>query len=199
MQSTQPSGTVDTGLAVLVMLARYHQVAVDSSQLRHHFGTHEKPFEQSEIIRAARHLNLKCRALRASWDKLGSISLPAIAETNDGNYVVLAKASQDEVLIQDPLSNAPETLSKEQFEERWNGALVLVSKRSLLPGGNDKFDISWFIPAILKYKHLLRDVIVASFFIQLFALITVLAFPIPWIKYEIFNFICTFAWDRWLR
>ena len=178
MQNYQPSGKVDTGLAVLVMLARYHQVAADSSQLRHHFGTHENPFQKSEILRAARHLKLKARALNARWEKLSSISLPAIAETTDGGYVVLAKASDDEVLIQDPLAKAPETLTKDQFLERWSGGLILVSKRSLLPGGGDKFDISWFIPAILKYKHLLRDVIIASFFIQLFALITPLFFQV---------------------
>ncbi len=56
--------------------------------------------------------------------------------------------------------------------------MVLITKRALLPGASGKFDISWFIPAILKYKHLLRDVILASFFIQLFALVTPLFFQV---------------------
>lgn len=41
-----------------------------------------------------------------------------------------------------------------------------------------KFDISWFIPAIIKHKKLLTEVLVASFFIQLFALITPLFFQV---------------------
>ena len=178
MQSTQPPGKVDTGLAALVMLARYHQVAADSNQLRHHFGTHERPFQRAEILRASRHLKLKSRALTSRWDKLAYVSLPAIAQTKDGDFVLLAKVSEEEVLVQDPRANAPETLTKDEFLERWSGGLILVSKRSILPGGNDRFDISWFIPAILKYKHLLRDVIIASFFIQLFALITPLFFQV---------------------
>ncbi|MDK9557905.1 type I secretion system permease/ATPase [Marinobacter sp. M216] len=169
---------MDSGLAALVFVARYHQVAADSDQLRHHFGTHERPFQRSEILRAARHLKLKTSALRTHWDRLGSINLPAIAETEEGRFVILAKAAGEEVLIQDPLARAPETLAKSEFLERWNGNIILMSKRSLLLGGKQKFDISWFIPAILKYKHLLRDVIVASFFIQLFALITPLFFQV---------------------
>ncbi|WP_255374977.1 ABC transporter transmembrane domain-containing protein, partial [Oleiphilus sp. HI0117] len=52
------------------------------------------------------------------------------------------------------------------------------TRRSLLPGMNGKFDISWFIPAIIKYKKILMQVLVASFFIQLFALITPLFFQV---------------------
>lgn len=178
MQSVPPTGKVDTGLAALVMLARFHQVAVDSSQLRHHFGSHDRSFQQSEIVRAARHLKLKVRALNTNWDKLTGIALPAIAELVSGQFVLVAKASDDEVLIQNPVEASPEKLSKDEFLERWSGGIILATKRSLLPGGGSKFDISWFIPAILKYKHLLRDVIIASFFIQLFALITPLFFQV---------------------
>lgn len=53
-----------------------------------------------------------------------------------------------------------------------------MTKRSVLPGMSGKFDISWFIPAILKYKKILLQVIVASFFIQLFALVTPLFFQV---------------------
>ena len=35
-----------------------------------------------------------------------------------------------------------------------------------------KFDFTWFIPAIVKYRTFLGEVLVASFFLQLFALLT---------------------------
>jgi len=44
--------------------------------------------------------------------------------------------------------------------------------------GQRRFDFSWFVPAILKYRRLLGEVLVASFFIQLFALITPLFFQV---------------------
>lgn len=177
-QDSKPSGQMDSGLSSLLILARFHQVAADHGQLNHQFGTRGEYFGHSEIVRAARHLKLKARPSSTQWDKLISLSLPAISESKDGSFFVVARIEGDEVLIQDPASSAPEKLAKEEFLERWSGKLILISKRSLLPGLDDKFDISWFIPAILKYKHLLRDVIIASFFIQLFALITPLFFQV---------------------
>ena len=41
-----------------------------------------------------------------------------------------------------------------------------------------RFDITWFLGAIHKYRHLLSEVLVASFFLQLFALISPLFFQI---------------------
>ncbi|ABC32765.1 ABC-type bacteriocin/lantibiotic exporters, contain an N-terminal double-glycine peptidase domain [Hahella chejuensis KCTC 2396] len=178
MSETNSTGRLDTGLAALVMLARFHQVAADPAQIQHHFGTHENAFTEQALIRASRHLKLKAKAFTSSWEKLAHIALPAIAATQDGHYVVLARAAEDKVLIQDPAGQGPQTLSKEEFMERWSGRLILITKRSVLPGMSGKFDISWFIPAILKYKSLLRDVIIASFFIQLFALITPLFFQV---------------------
>jgi subfamily B ATP-binding cassette protein HlyB/CyaB len=45
-------------------------------------------------------------------------------------------------------------------------------------GAARAFDISWFIPALVKYRRLLRDVLVASFFLQILALITPLFFQV---------------------
>jgi len=41
-----------------------------------------------------------------------------------------------------------------------------------------EFDIHWFIPALLKYRKLFKEVLIASLFIQLFALITPLFFQV---------------------
>ncbi|WP_256470511.1 type I secretion system permease/ATPase [Alkalimarinus coralli] len=170
--------SVDTGLACLIMVARFHQVAADPAQIHHQFGTHDKPLDETALIRATRHLKLKAKAVTARIDKLDKLTLPAIAEDQNGQYVVLARAGEGKVLIQDPLVGKPEMLSEEEFNERWSGRLLMVTRRSVLPGMTGKFDISWFVPAIIKYKKILGQVLIASFFIQLFALITPLFFQV---------------------
>ena len=44
------------------------------------------------------------------------------------------------------------------------------------PGGN--LTLTWFLPAILKYRKLLGEVVLTSFFLQLFALLTPLFFQV---------------------
>ena len=46
-------------------------------------------------------------------------------------------------------------------------------------GGEDRhFDITWFIPAIYKYRKLFGEVLLASLFVQLFALVTPIMFQV---------------------
>lgn len=177
--SQQDNAGMDTGCIALVMLARFHQIAADSQALQHQFGRSGQTFSDTDILRAASYLKLKAKAIKCRVDALTDITLPAIAKDTSGRYFILAQYSteQNKALIQEP-GGGPRTVSIEQLAEHWSGDLVLITKRSLLPGMTGKFDISWFIPAVIKHKKLLGEVLLASFFIQLFALITPLFFQV---------------------
>ena len=58
------------------------------------------------------------------------------------------------------------------------GTLLLATSRASLVGALAKFDFSWFIPAIVKYRKLLGEVLLVSLALQLFALITPLFFQV---------------------
>ncbi|MFM2056536.1 MAG: hypothetical protein RLY71_921 [Pseudomonadota bacterium] len=47
-----------------------------------------------------------------------------------------------------------------------------------MAGELSKFDFSWFIPAVVKYRRLLIEVLVVSLFLQMFALVTPLFFQV---------------------
>jgi ATP-binding cassette, subfamily B, bacterial HlyB/CyaB len=168
----------DSGLLCLVMLSRLHGMPADPGQLKHHYGQSQNHFTESEILRGAKSLGLKAKYISSSQERLSKTQLPVIAQHTDGHYFVLAQVEEDKVLIQDPLNQGPESLSLEGFQKRWNGQLILITRRAGILGEIKKFDFSWFVPAILKYKKLLAEVLLASFFIQIFALITPLFFQV---------------------
>jgi len=170
--------SLDTGLACLIIVARFLGVAADTGQLRHRFARAEVPLSSDDIVRASRHLGLKTRRISSSWGKLEKTPLPALAQKDDGHWVVLAKVDAEHILVQDPLEKRPLTLPRELFESSWNGSLILVTRRALLTDEKTLFGFRWFIPAILKYRKLFSEVLVASFFLQLFALITPLFFQV---------------------
>src|SRR5215510_6237525 len=60
----------------------------------------------------------------------------------------------------------------------WDGDLILMTRRAGLSDITRRFDISWLLGAIHKYRHLLSEVLVASFFLQLFALVSPLFFQV---------------------
>jgi subfamily B ATP-binding cassette protein HlyB/CyaB len=165
-------GVADTGLVCLLILARFYDLPADGAQLRHQFAQSGQVLSDTNLLRAAKHLGLKAGMLTANWNKLGGIPLPAMAKRSDGRYVVLAKLEGEKVLVQDPTEARPLILSREQFESAWTGQLLLFTKRANLRVKDLKFDFTWFIPAIVKYRKHLGEVLVASFFLQLFALLT---------------------------
>ena len=87
-------------LDALVTLLHFQGVAADREQIRHRLGTNK--IGASEIFRCAKDFGLKARAASTKWSRLAKMPLPAIATLRDGRFMVVAKASDDEVLVQAP-------------------------------------------------------------------------------------------------
>jgi ATP-binding cassette, subfamily B, bacterial HlyB/CyaB len=174
----EPSEPLDSGAACLVLLLRFFGMPGDVDSIRHEFGQSETPFETRDILRASRKLGLKSRAIKSGWDRLQKTSLPAIGEGKDGQFIILGQIAEDKILVQAPGVNRPLTLTREEFEEKWNGNVILATRRVPMLGKGGKFDITWFIPVLLRYKQLFSEVLIASFFLQIFALVSPLFFMV---------------------
>src|SRR5262245_40730652 len=166
----------DTGLVALVMVLRFLGVPADPEQIRHQFGG--APVGVPEMLRCAKQFEVKARAVTTTWKRLAKTPLPAIAGLRDGGFVVLGQASEDKVVVQAPQSSKPSLMTRAEFEAAWDGRLVLLTRRAALANLARRFDITWFLGAIYKYRRLLTEVLVASFFLQIFALVSPLFFQV---------------------
>jgi ATP-binding cassette, subfamily B, bacterial HlyB/CyaB len=168
--------STDSGLAVLVMLMRFQGVAVEPDQIAHRFG--RVPIGVNEMLRCAKDFRLKARVVKTNWARLTGSPLPAIGCLRGGGFLIVGKASEDQVLVSDPSLGRPEMLTRAAFEQRWDGRLVFMARRASLSDLTNRFGISWFATAIHKYRRLIGEVFVFSFFLQLFALISPLFFQV---------------------
>lgn len=98
--------------------------------------------------------------------------MPAIAEMKDGTFLIVGGVKDDGAMVQDPREGAVKNLTLAEFVGGWSGRMILIARRVTLMGRGSKFDISWFVPAVLKYRKLFTEALVASFFLQLAALVT---------------------------
>jgi ATP-binding cassette, subfamily B, bacterial HlyB/CyaB len=174
--NTDNSRGAEPGLAALVLLLRFHGVSADPEQIRHRFGGGSIGIP--EMLRCAKDLGLKARSRQLTWERLANMPLPGIVRLVDGNYLVVAKVGDDKALVQSPLSPRPNMMTRAEFEAVWDGHLVLMTRRAGLANLSRRFDITWFLGAIHKYRRLLGEVLVASFFLQLFALVSPLFFQV---------------------
>lgn len=176
--SLDESVEIDTGLACLVMLARFHGISASSEQLAHEFTPSGESFGKPELLLAAKQLGLKAQMSRCSIERLMHTPLPALAQDGAGKFFIIARVDQDKVLIHDPRVERPEVLSLLTLDARWSGELMLVRSQASLSGELSRFDFSWFVPSVIKYRKLLGEILLVSFVLQIFALITPLFFQV---------------------
>mgnify|MGYP003465863773 FL=1 len=177
-EKIESTANIDSGVACLVMLARFHNVAASTEHLGYLFSTQGQALGPAELLLAARKSGLKAKSVKTTIARLDRTPLPAIATDRDGGFFIIAKLDEGKALIQDPRASRPEVISLDQLQARWSGGLLLVRSESALPGENSRFDFTWFIPAIVKHRKLLGEIVVVSFVLQLFALVTPLFFQV---------------------
>ena len=168
----------DSGLDCLSLVARFHGVIADPAELRSRLGPAALPRDYPALHRAARVIGLKTRRVHKHFAQLPATPLPVLAITSAGEYVVIARASEEFALVLDPQEKTPREVARHTFEAGWSGEIVLVARSNTSLFSHQQFGFSWFYRAILKYRRLLAEVVVTSFFIQLFALITPLFFQV---------------------
>jgi subfamily B ATP-binding cassette protein HlyB/CyaB len=172
----------DPALACFVLLARFLGLPADPRQIAHERGKGEAPYTLEDLSRIAKQLGLVGRVRRCEAGDLHKMPLPAIAQLNDGDSAVILKLEDDSAepraLVQFGDRERPEVWTAQELRDRFAGRLLLMTSREKMAGASRPFDISWFIPALVKYRRPLRDVLIASFFMQLMGLVSPIFFQL---------------------
>jgi subfamily B ATP-binding cassette protein HlyB/CyaB len=164
-------------LSCLATLLRFHGLPMGADALSRELPGSDA-ITADDVVRLARQQDLKARRTTSSYDRLPAAPLPALAGGHDGSFFILGRCNEDKVLVHRGTGGAAEVMDKAQFEAIWDGTLVFVTRRATLSDFGRQFGISWFMRAIYKYRNLLSQVLLASFFLQIFALISPLFFQV---------------------
>lgn len=97
---------------------------------------------------------------------------------SDPNLAAAIAAPQAAPQAAQAMPSGPSIEPIDVFASHWTGELILITSRASLAGELAKFDFSWFIPALVKYRRLLGEVLLISFVLQLFGLVSPLFFQV---------------------
>jgi len=181
----------DSGIVCLSLLASYFRLPIDIDAVRHDLGLGGRAADREDIVRAAKRLKLKARLIHRTGKTLERVALPAIIQKRDGSFAVLAALSPGKVLMHDPLGGGVSELERGVFEAEWNGVAILVTRRAFVDGVARRFDFSWFIPEILRYRRIFGEILLGSFFVQLLGLISPIFFQLVIDKVLVHNGLTT--------
>ncbi len=173
----------DSGLIAICVIAAWYQVSADPVHLKRELALDEAEAGPDEIVRAAKLVGFKARVLRGiSLKRLLAAPRPAIGRRMDGRFVIVGSARDaDKMRIIDPITHVSSDISAEEALDQLEPTLILVQRRLVGPGrapNSVVFNLLWFLPSIWRYREPLAHVLLASLFVQLFALVTPLFFQV---------------------
>jgi subfamily B ATP-binding cassette protein HlyB/CyaB len=168
-----------TGLVALELVARMNQIPVDMRAIRRTYALPEDAdLAPAELLRILKHLGFHARLKALSIPNMvrHRYPLPAILLQKDGAYVVLLKlegtrsTSPDQAMVLDPrLGKNARTLSVDELNTGYSGRVIVLSHKKSI--SNLRFGFAWFLKEMMHYRQVMVEVMLGSFFVQIFALI----------------------------
>ena len=162
---------MNTGLLAFDLVARINRIDADIRAVTREFAIHGE-LSPEELLRIAKRFGFKAKLKNIPLASLlESYPLPAIAVRSTGTYQVLLKASPDrgQVLLFDPVEKKTLDQSAAEFE---GGVRQYVILRHKQVSSQVVFGFHWFLDEILKFKRIMGEVLIGSFVVQLFGLVT---------------------------
>ncbi len=163
--------TIDSGLACVALALRMLELPVDAKEMRRRIGVYD-PLTVSDMIRAAEEYGAKADQQRTTWERLLKLQFPVIAAMKDQHSIIVAGAEEGKILVRDPLEESTTVMTREEFNADWEGRVVLIARDSQMKREEKQFGFHWFLPGLLRQRGVLMQVLSASFFVQIFAMIT---------------------------
>ncbi len=163
------------------MIAGYYRIAAMPPQLASELALHGRPSMSEDLVRAAPRIGLKARVVGdITTRRLATIPTPAIVQLRTGRFVILAGLNAtNEARLVDPQAFAEKRVPLDQLLDEVNPLAILVQRRfhgaGVDPAGSG---FRWFLPSVWRYRRPLGHVLLASLFVQTFALATPLFFQL---------------------
>lgn len=172
-QEQQHKPQVNSGLISLEIVARINNTDIDMRSVVREYGISTADIEPEEIIRIAKNKGFKVKKKNF---KLSDITekypLPAILRLKDNSYIVLLAIKRDEnkVLTLTPLEKHPVSHDINELQSQMTDYVIILSHKN--SNSDVKFGFKWFFNEIFKYKKIIGQVLLGSFVVQLFGLVT---------------------------
>ncbi|MCW2276589.1 ABC-type bacteriocin/lantibiotic exporter with double-glycine peptidase domain, partial [Rhodoblastus acidophilus] len=172
-QAPEAAAPRHSGLRALCSIAAYYRIAADPNHLVKELAIEAGEEAPNELVRAAVRMDLKARVIEnPSPERLASAPVPALLRLKNGSWCVYAGVTAANLArIADPATRIQRELPLNDLVAEIDPLLVLVARRFRGAGVDPKnFGFHWFAPSLWRYRKPLIHVLIASFFVQLFAL-----------------------------
>jgi len=163
-------GPLDAALACFQMLSQHLSVPFRRDVVRRVLNNQMQRTGNISLQTCggiAELLGLSAQLINVPANAMGRLQTPALVRWQD-SFAILYEMSEKEWVLAVPETGI-QRLKPASFIENWGEEQVLLLQPTKHTP-QQRFNLSWFLPSLLRYRKVLIEVFVASFFVQLFAL-----------------------------
>ena len=165
-------GPLESPIAAFPMLSEHLQLPFRRDLLRRVYGDQVARHGEASLALAgalAESIGLQTQLLEMRGDALVQLSPPLLIRWGDG-LAVIYRCDRHHLVLGIPAVGNQE-LSQADFREQWGdrGEVLTLRVNELTP--RRRFGFRWFLPALRQHRIVLLEVLLASFFVQLFGLV----------------------------
>lgn len=164
-------GELDGGMACFQMLCEHMNLPFRRDVVRRVLAAQ---LDRSEILSldvcgaVSELMGLTAQLIMIPAQAIARVEAPAMVRWQD-QLVILYSVTEKEMVVAVP-DRGIRKMKPSDFTDSWGeqGEVLLLKTTKQSP--QKRFNLKWFLPSIQKHKRVLIEVLIASFFVQLFAL-----------------------------
>ncbi len=163
---------IQTGLIAFELVCKLNNINIDLRSIVRENGITDDEISKEELLLIAKNAEFKAKIKILELVKLEKYPLPAIFILRNKTFGVILKADFNEkkALIFIPEEKNVREVSFDEMDNLGTGEIIVLSHK--LMNEQIKFGFKWFFIEIMKYKRIIAEVMLGSFVVQLFGLVT---------------------------
>lgn len=168
----------DTLLSCLLMMTRLKDTPCSETSLIAGLPLVDQRLTPELFVRAANRAGLEAKVVERDLSALPSIVLPVVLLLDENNAIILQAIDneQDSATVINGKTQKTHQLKLSQLNKHYTGYAIYVKAQDKFEQVDTAYkeeqEQNWFWPVIKSSWRIYRDVLVASFFINLFAIAT---------------------------
>ncbi|PSM51272.1 type I secretion system ABC transporter, HlyB family [Campylobacter blaseri] len=160
-----------TALSSLGLITAINKIPFDANTIINKFALNEIEPSIEEFVRIAKHCEFRAKIKKLDKALIIKYEAPFVVQKQDNTFFTILKVLEDgnKYLIYDGGNEARE-ISYEELTAISNPKFIVLAHKTL--NSQVKFGFAWFYKRMLKFKRIVFEVLIASFIMQLFGLVT---------------------------
>lgn len=163
---------IQSGLITFDIICKVNNINIDLRSIVRENGLENKEISKEELLLIAKNAAFKAKVKNIELINAKKYPFPAIFILKDNTFGVILKPDFDnkKALIFIPAEQKTREISFDELTEIGTGEIIVLSHK--LMNEQTKFGFKWFFIEIMKYKRIIAEVMLGSFVVQLFGLVT---------------------------